>query len=256
MKAVINLIIYTLLTTSVLTAGEARLLINSTKIDDIGFDQYNTILAIESEEDIYGIQFNIIYDDALLHLSKNTILSKVSGVAIYSHIENGGIARVIMLGLPGQNRFIISKGNLSEFIEIQFTPHEGFRGVTTVLLSDISLAGKAGIEINVSKSSGSSFDVSFIKPKSNTLYNNFPNPFNSTTNIEYELAGSGKISLTIYDTKGLPVRELINEYQEKNYYSILWDGYGDNGYSVPTGRYLLIMATPVSLDTISMTLFK
>ena len=124
------------------------------------------------------------------------------------------------------------------------------------VISDISLAGKAGIEINVSKSSVSSFEVSFLKPQSNALYKNYPNPFNSTTNIEYELAESGMISLIIYDTIGLPVRELINEYQEENYYNISWDGYSDDGQSVPTGRYLLIMSTPVSLDTISMTLFK
>ncbi|MCE1187549.1 MAG: T9SS type A sorting domain-containing protein [Ignavibacteria bacterium] len=57
-------------------------------------------------------------------------------------------------------------------------------------------------------------------PKEYALSQNYPNPFNPTTRIDYQLPFSGKVNLEIYSVSGQKVADLINAYQEANYYSI------------------------------------
>jgi len=50
-------------------------------------------------------------------------------------------------------------------------------------------------------------------PKEFKLFNNYPNPFNPTTDIKYDLPKSGVVSLKVYDINGRLVKELVNQMQ-------------------------------------------
>ena len=52
---------------------------------------------------------------------------------------------------------------------------------------------------------------------------NYPNPFNPTTNIGFELPVSGFVSINVYDILGREVRTLVNELKEKGKYNIVFD---------------------------------
>jgi hypothetical protein len=54
------------------------------------------------------------------------------------------------------------------------------------------------------------------------LLANYPNPFNPSTIIPYRLKERGHVRLSIYDLKGELVRILVNEWQEKGYYEIVF----------------------------------
>jgi hypothetical protein len=56
------------------------------------------------------------------------------------------------------------------------------------------------------------------------LLNNYPNPFNPTTEIKYSLPKAGKVSLVIYDILGREVTTLVNQIQEPGYYSTTFNG--------------------------------
>lgn len=56
------------------------------------------------------------------------------------------------------------------------------------------------------------------------LYENYPNPFNPQTRIEYSLKSESKVSLEVVDIKGSHVRTLVNEIQRAGYYSVMFDG--------------------------------
>ena len=75
-------------------------------------------------------------------------------------------------------------------------------------------------------------------PSSFLLYNNFPNPFNSTTTINYDLPKDTGVILKIYNLLGQEVKTLVNRNQMAGYQSVQWNGKDDLGNSVNSGTYL------------------
>ena len=66
---------------------------------------------------------------------------------------------------------------------------------------------------------------------------NYPNPFNPSTNIEYQISENGKVALNIYDVLGQKVRTLVDEIQPAGSYRVQWDGRDQNGKLLPSGIY-------------------
>jgi len=52
------------------------------------------------------------------------------------------------------------------------------------------------------------------------LYQNYPNPFNPTTEISFRLSENSKVKLSVYNTKGLLVRTLIDGKMEKGCHTV------------------------------------
>jgi len=74
------------------------------------------------------------------------------------------------------------------------------------------------------------------------LEQNFPNPFNSKTNIRFQVVKSGFVNLTVFDIFGKRVSTLINEYKAPGSYSVDFDGTNlANGiyyYKMNTGEFV------------------
>ena len=66
----------------------------------------------------------------------------------------------------------------------------------------------------------------FTPPKTDFLYNNFPNPFNPTTKIVYEILAYHQVKLSILNILGEEVKVLVNENQEKGLYEVNFDAAG------------------------------
>jgi hypothetical protein len=69
------------------------------------------------------------------------------------------------------------------------------------------------------------------------LLENYPNPFNPSTTIEFSLAEGGNVSLGIYDMLGRKIRQLHEGYLNDGSYSVVWDGKDDSGVAAPSGTY-------------------
>jgi hypothetical protein len=69
------------------------------------------------------------------------------------------------------------------------------------------------------------------------LQQNFPNPFNPSTTIQYSVAADGPVSLLILDVRGQRVRNLVDEYHAAGNYELQWDGKDNQGASVASGTY-------------------
>jgi hypothetical protein len=61
---------------------------------------------------------------------------------------------------------------------------------------------------------------------------NFPNPFNPTTTIRYQLPSDSQVRLTIYNVLGMTMATLVDDMQQAGYRSVEW-----NGNNVPSGVY-------------------
>jgi FlgD Ig-like domain len=68
---------------------------------------------------------------------------------------------------------------------------------------------------------------------------NYPNPFNPSTTISFDLSEekSGRAELSIYNTKGQKVKELVNSKLPEGQYSYVWNGTNDAGKPVVSGVY-------------------
>jgi hypothetical protein len=58
------------------------------------------------------------------------------------------------------------------------------------------------------------------------LFPNYPNPFNPTTTITWQLTTSAHVDLSIYNILGAKITTLISEYQSPGQYSVEWDASG------------------------------
>ena len=74
------------------------------------------------------------------------------------------------------------------------------------------------------------------------LDQNFPNPFNPSTQIRYILSHSGHVQLDVYNVLGQRVRQLQNTMQPIGAYTAEWDGKNDAGQMVSTGVYFYRIA--------------
>lgn len=83
------------------------------------------------------------------------------------------------------------------------------------------------------------------------LYNNYPNPFNPQTTIQYDVKDAGLVQLKIFDILGKEVAELVNEVKDNGSYSVLFDG-----ENLPSGIYICTLRINDFVTTQKMTLLK
>jgi len=67
------------------------------------------------------------------------------------------------------------------------------------------------------------FILNYAIPKDYKLEQNFPNPFNPTTTIQYQLPIDSRVTLKVYDILGSEVAALVNEFQQAGYKEIKFD---------------------------------
>jgi hypothetical protein len=60
-------------------------------------------------------------------------------------------------------------------------------------------------------------------PGTYMLYDNFPNPFNPSTMISYDLPIASNVKLTVYDILGKQVTTLVNQHQNPGKYGVRFD---------------------------------
>jgi parallel beta-helix repeat protein len=83
-------------------------------------------------------------------------------------------------------------------------------------------------------------DKKFIDP-GNYKLDNYPDPFNTTTTIEFQVSGNSNVSIKIINIQGQEIRNIVNKEFEPGFYDIEWNGLNNMGKVVPSGVYLIRM---------------
>jgi len=95
--------------------------------------------------------------------------------------------------------------------------------------------------INIINPSTGIDDDNSSRPSKYKILQNFPNPFNSKTQIPFYIPNSSEVSLQMFNVQGQTVRQLIDKTLSSGWHNIIWDGKNDSGSVVSSGVYLCRM---------------
>jgi len=108
--------------------------------------------------------------------------------------------------------------------------------------------------------SGGTVDVMHDTDKRNplkySLNNNYPNPFNPTTQIKYDLPEDAMVTIIIYDMMGRIINNLVSNQQRAGYKSVKWDATNNIGQPVSAGVYLYTIRAGEFRQTKKMLLMR
>lgn len=115
--------------------------------------------------------------------------------------------------------FVSGFGTISEPKEYQYTDTKLKAGTYAYRLKQIDYNGN--FEYFYPSNSES---VTIAEPGEFGLYQNYPNPSNPVSRIDYQLPFAGHVNLTVFDITGKAVKVLVNGYQDADYHTALFDG--------------------------------
>jgi hypothetical protein len=150
----------------------------------------------------------------------------------------------------------------SEYSEIGFIP--GF-GTTTETKSYSYIDSKVSqgkytyhlkqIDFDGSYEYSQEYEVEVSAPLEFSLEQNFPNPFNPSTVINYQLPINGNVTIKVYDIIGNEISILVNDYKLAGKYEIEFNPASGNQYSA-SGIYFYQLKAGNYIDTKKMILIK
>jgi hypothetical protein len=93
--------------------------------------------------------------------------------------------------------------------------------------------------------------ISSELPEEYALYQNFPNPFNPSTKIKFDIIKTGNVKLTIFDVLGKEVAVLLNDIQQPGKYQVEF-----SAHEFPSGMYFYRIETGDFVQTRKMLMIK
>ena len=111
------------------------------------------------------------------------------------------------------------------------------------------------IDFNGTFEYSSSIDVEIGSPLNFSLSQNFPNPFNPTTIIKFDLPFDGLVQLEVYDILGRRVATLINENKAAGKYEVNFSATGVAS-SLASGVYIYKIQSGSFVNSKKMILLK
>jgi flagellar hook assembly protein FlgD len=80
----------------------------------------------------------------------------------------------------------------------------------------------------------------------------YPNPFTSTTEVDYSLSEPTLVQVNVYDKLGNKVRSLVQESQVSGVHSVVWDGNHQNGRQATPGLYVIRIKTALKSTAVKV----
>ena len=222
--------------------------------------------AGRSISDITGIEHATNLTTARLANNQISSLSPLSNLTTLTRLrlQNNQISDVSALsGLTNLTQLFLNDNDIRNI-----TPLSGLVNLETLRLSENPLTNNdANAQTLITlQAAGATIDVpvgnvggaptleketqlpATLIPKTSALLPNFPNPFNPETWIPYQLAQPADVSLTIYNMRGVVVREIKLGHQAAGLYrsrsrAIHWDGRNIFGERVASGVYFYTFTT-------------
>jgi hypothetical protein len=180
-------------------------------------------------------------------------------------ISSGNIILILKFtGSPGDHQYKLYYAKLGEATQHGAEIHPA-------AIADLNGDGKKDLLIPFRKSQGStilSFSYLLLRDKPNhvsfqstdDLYNEnifvYPNPFNSASTIKFSIKEISKAQIKIYNSIGKEIKTLLDKELSPGQYDITWDAKDNNGNSLSSGLYIIVLQTNNSIKTNKIILLK
>jgi len=119
---------------------------------------------------------------------------------------------------------------------------------------NINWTGESGVDLNFSYYEID--DLSADLPADFSIKQNFPNPFNPTTLIEFDLYENDHIQIVVYDIRGELITTLVDKYFLTGKHFIEWNGQNNKAMDVPSGIYIYQISNSKIVLSKKMTLLR
>jgi hypothetical protein len=116
-------------------------------------------------------------------------------------------------------------------------------------LIDMTLSDGENVWTNNTMTVVSMSDI--VVPTVVSLSKAYPNPFNPSTTISYDVPSDMDISLVVYDVRGRMVAELANGMREAGRYDVIW-----NAENQSSGVYFMKLVAGNTMKTQKIMLVK
>ena len=184
-------------------------------------------INISSSTEFTGVELSF-YTDRLLDV---IISSERNDIQVHSNVYNG-IQKVLIFSIEN---IPFSSNNLKVSIE------DGF------------ILSPNDMDIVVASNKGESLPVvhTAVEVKSFNVNNIYPNPFNPTTQLKYDVDKAGALQISVYNILGQEVATLYDDYQVYGSHSITWDA-----SNMSSGVYYILMSLNGQVENNKVMLVK
>lgn len=93
-------------------------------------------------------------------------------------------------------------------------------------------------------------------PATLRLYGNYPNPFNLSTTIVYDLPSPGHVTIRIYSIRGELIKKISRGIESSGKRSVVWNGTDAAGNEVSSGVYIVQVQLGKHIERVKITLVK
>ena len=213
-----HMFILTILTTTIIAEEQAEAVFSEVSLTK--GDNGLIYLTVKSDEAIAGLQFEVGYDPEVLEIGVPSLSTSNRNFSLKT-IKDSESLKVVAFSMEGK-----------------------------------TLSRPDGNKINLRVSAGQIYLVPSL-PRTFTLNQNFPNPFNNQTVIKFDLPESALVDLIIYDIFGERIRALEERsVLPAGFHAKRWDGLNDAQDLVPSGEYVCSMKVGVNYHAMKMVLLR
>ena len=209
-------------------------------------DVLSVPLSVEEGISLGAGHFQIRYDSK--GLTPLSVDPGVPGALLEFNSESPGQVRVALANPDG------IAGAEGDVLLFHFKVDEERLEEGSLLLEQVRLFDASTSETGV-RISDQTADFR-LRPTAFALSQNFPNPFNPSTQINYRLPEVSYIRLAVYNLLGQEIRMLVEDTIEAGYHSISWNGRDNSGRSVGSGIYIIRLQAEGSVQVRKTVLMR
>ncbi|MBT5803003.1 MAG: T9SS type A sorting domain-containing protein, partial [Gemmatimonadetes bacterium] len=136
----------------------------------------------------------------------------------------------------------------ADLVTVRFVTLADDPGLIEVVSGQLVNSAYQGVDMRVKKAQA--------LPQIAALHQNFPNPFNPSTEIRFDIPTARNVKLRVYNQLGQTVRTLVQSRMKAGTYRIKWDGRTEAGHGVSSGVYFYSLEAGQYSQIRKMTLVK